>query len=54
MSGGIIILTHETKIAEMSFSDHDKIDFQFLIKSVQPKLKKLHENSPTIQKNQEI
>ena len=39
MPGGIIILTHETKIAEMSFSDHGKIDFPFLEKSVQPKLK---------------
>ena len=39
MSGGIITLAHETKIAEMSFSDHGEIDFQFLEKSVQPKLK---------------
>ena len=39
MPGGIIILAHETKIAEMSFSDHGKIDFPFLEKSVQPKLK---------------
>ena len=39
MPGGIIILTHENKIAEMSFSDHCQIDFPFLEKSVQKKLK---------------
>ena len=36
---GIIILTRETKIAEMNLSEPFKNDFQFSDKSVQKKLK---------------
>ena len=39
MSGGIIILARETKIAEMKLSEPYKNDFQFSKKSIQPKLK---------------
>ena len=39
MAGGIIILTRETKIAEMKLSGPTKNDFQLLKKSVQKKLK---------------
>ena len=35
---GIIILARETKIAEMNVSEPYKNDFQFLEKSIQPKL----------------
>ena len=54
MAGGIIILTRQTKIAEMSFSDHRKIDFQFLEKSVQPKLKYFGRGDVENLKNHEI
>ena len=37
--GGIIILTYETKIAEMKLSEPSKNDFQFSKKHIQPKLK---------------
>ena len=40
MPGGIIILTYETKIAEMKLSEPSKNDFQFSKKNIQPKLKK--------------
>ena len=38
MPGGIIILTYETKIAEMKLSEPSKNDFQFSKKNL-PKLK---------------
>ena len=43
--GGIIILTRETKIAEMNLSEPFKNDFQSSEKSVEKKIKILHRKS---------